>query len=118
MASINLCSDIGDEDCILCPTCGNPYTHHIGVQSITRFCEDNPKGTNVTIRGHQVSFSNDAKTHNASSRRDSIIMRFYCEYGCDDFLVSIIQHKGITFIRSDVIDGSGCSGYYDEDKET
>jgi hypothetical protein len=96
---------------VLCPSCGEDYTHHSAVKSVTRYCEDDKKGTSVTVCGHNVSFSNDAETDNESSRRDSISIRFTCENGCDDFILAFAQHKGITFLHINVIKGAGCSWF-------
>jgi hypothetical protein len=96
---------------VVCPSCGDCYTHHLAAKSVTRYCEDDKKGTSVTVRGHNVSFSNDAETDNESSRRDSIAIRFTCENGCDDFILAFAQHKGITFLHTNVIKGAGCSWF-------
>lgn len=96
---------------VLCPSCGEYYTHHLAVKSVTRYCEDDKKGTSVTVRDHNVSFSNDAETDNESSRRDSISIRFTCEKGCDDFMLAFAQHKGITFLHTSIIKGAGCSWF-------
>jgi len=94
---------------VVCPTCSDPCTHHVAVQSIERFSEDDKKGTSAIIRGHQISLSNDAEKENASSRRGSISIRFTCEHGCDDFIVYFAQHKGYTNINFKILDGLGCT---------
>tara|TARA_R110002126_G_scaffold101650_1_gene233686 strand:+ start:86 stop:454 length:369 start_codon:yes stop_codon:yes gene_type:complete len=102
-------TDEGGE--VICPSCGESYTHHLAVKSVTRYCEDDKKGTSVTVRGHNVSFSNDAETDNASARRDSFSIKFTCESGCDDFILAFSQHKGITFLHTSIIKGAGCSWF-------
>ena len=92
---------------VRCPTCKQYYTHHVGVEAVERFEEDAEFGTVVIVRGHDVSFSNDAKKRSASDRRGSVSIRISCEQGCDDFLISFVQHKGTTYINCDVLTGVG-----------
>ena len=97
----------GDEMQVCCPTCKQYYTHHVCVEAVERFEEDAEFGTVVIVRGHDVSFSNDAKKRSVSTRRGSVSIRLSCERGCDDFLISFVQHKGITYINCDVLTGVG-----------
>lgn len=92
---------------VRCPTCKESETHHVGVEAVERFEEDATFGTVVTIQGHHVSFSNDAGRRSASTRRGSVSIRMSCEQGCDDFLISFVQHKGTTYINCDVLTGVG-----------
>ena len=109
--SIVQTTQYGDNAEVVCPSCGESYTHHLAVKSVTRYSEDDKKGTSITVRGHNVSFSNDAETDNSSSRRDSVSIRFTCEHGCDDFILAFSQHKGMTFLHISVIKGAGCSWF-------
>ena len=102
-----------DQMLLNCPSCDECATHHIAVNAVERFNEDDKKGTSVIVRGHHVSFSSDAEKYNMSNRRGSVSIRFTCEFGCDDFLISFVQHKGATQIESMVLNGAGCS-WFDE----
>jgi hypothetical protein len=97
----------GNELQVRCPTCKNSHTHHVGVESAERFEEDAEFGTVVTVRGHHVSFSNDAGKRSVSRRRGSVSIRMSCEQGCDDFLISFVQHKGTTYINCNVLTEAG-----------
>ncbi len=96
-------------DAICCPTCDNDYTHPVCVESITRYGEDNEKGTRVMVWGHKVNFSQDANTGNPSKRRSGIKIRFSCENGCDDFVVTFAQNKGRTMTDVDILFGQGAT---------
>ena len=92
---------------VMCPTCGEYYTHHMGVEVITRHKEDDKTGTRVTVRGHHVAFGNNAELRNPSMRRDGVVIRFSCELGCDDFILTFAQHKGMTLVDCDILTGQG-----------
>ena len=97
----------GCNSSVMCPSCGDMWTHHMGVEVITRYQEDDKKGTRVTVKDHHVSFSNDAERKNPSERRDGIVIRFSCEMGCDDFILTFAQHKGVSYIDCEVLCGQG-----------
>lgn len=81
-----------------CPNCFGDYLHHDTIFSYGRG-EDAETGTLVTVAGHVVRVQgNHDMPLNPSPRRGAIEIVFYCE-GCDDKAVlSIVQHKGITFM--------------------
>jgi hypothetical protein len=98
----------GKQNLITCPSCKDSYTRNMGVECISRYSEDAKLGTRVTIRGHRVFFENDAERGNPSERRDGVVLRFSCESGCDDFILTFAQHKGITYVDCIVLTGQGC----------
>jgi hypothetical protein len=101
------CDEVKNDNAIItCPSCGEDYTHGVGMEYIERE-EDAKKGNRITVRGGLVSKSTDAITHNMSERRGSMLLRFSCEQGCDDFIISFYQHKGITFFDAFVLKGQG-----------
>jgi hypothetical protein len=94
---------------VCCPSCGDLWTHGVGIESIERKYGDAKTGSKITVRGHIVSRSDDVIKNNISERRGSLSLRFSCEQGCDDFMISFYQHKGITFVDSFILKGQGNS---------
>jgi len=86
------------EDKILeCPYCGFDCLHQVGVEVFERN-EDEEKGVHSWTRGTGVSVDTDI-SRNPSSRRQGVLIHFWCE-GCDRVSsLSISQHKGNTFFN-------------------
>ena len=89
---------INSNDELLCPDCGNNYTHHSSVNVIMRDSEDGP-GTSAisSIKGVAVS---RVESSQIPGRRDVIEIQLWCEQcGSDDpKTLRIMQHKGNTEI--------------------
>jgi hypothetical protein len=81
---------------LVCPTCGGNNLHHYRVDTFDRN-EDAPNGLHARITGGRVAINHDI-TGNPSTRRDGLIVRFWCESGCPDSMLTIAQHKGTTFV--------------------
>ena len=87
---------------VRCPSCGECYTHQIGVHAFWR-SEDAPTGVHdYSCRSLPVARSTD-QDYNPSARRDGIVIEFSCEF-CSEhevdpaFGLTISQHKGFTLI--------------------
>lgn len=91
---------INSENEILCPDCGNNYTHHTSVNVITRDCEDGP-GTSALSTYEGVSVSR-VEAGKIFGRRDVIEIELWCESCGEDApkkKLVINQHKGNTQIQ-------------------
>src|SRR5580698_2272706 len=90
------------EDALCCPVCGNNYTHQGAVHVYHRREEDAIEGLSVSVDGLLVVANTDADFWNPSRRRNGLTIDFECE-GCDREVrtLSILQHKGQTFMRWD-----------------
>lgn len=80
-----------------CPVCGNAYLHHEVVEFWTREEQDGP--SSVQILGQVTGDYVPDRSHNPSSRRDAIRVRFRCEQYCIVPPLDIVQHKGQTFFE-------------------
>lgn len=79
---------------LLCPSCGFNYLHHFRVDVFERN-EDANQGLHVTVDNLTLKTTTDL-TGNPSSRRDGVVVDFWCE-GCHEISrLSIAQHKGVT----------------------
>jgi uncharacterized protein YbaR (Trm112 family) len=89
-------------DVLVCPGCRGSYLHHMRIRAYDRRCEDDARVVRTTIgvgvEGAQLErVENDHS--NPSSRRDGIVIEFWCE-NCDrDPELTIVQQKGKTFIE-------------------
>jgi hypothetical protein len=97
-----------DEE-LLCPVCGESYTHFLRVELYFRN-EDDAKGTHISVRGDSLlederyaTYSTTATVHqddnlngNVSRRRGSVKLHFKCEFG-HNFWLCYSQHKGLTY---------------------
>ena len=82
-----------------CPRCGADLLHHAGVTTFDRG-EDVATAIRTEVRGRKVSVDASASNRdNPSSRRDGIVIDFWCE-GCGEapLQLTIAQHKGSTEI--------------------
>ena len=83
---------------LLCPKCGFNYLHHGAVEVFVRDGEDSDIGTRVKVDGHAVTFGRNLRG-NPSSRRDGLTVDFQCEECRCMSVLSIVQHKGQTFVE-------------------
>ncbi len=99
-----------DADCdgaLMCPVCGFNYIHHVQVDVYARR-EDDGTGLHVRVdagdrvRGPQkfgaVEFD-ERLDGNPSSRRGGIAIRFRCEECRKTSVLTIAQHKGMTYVE-------------------
>ena len=86
-----------NSDPMTCPSCGFNYLHHEQVEVFPRPKEDAERyvGFEVSRQGLRTI----PPDTNPSSRRDGLRIRFSCE-GCDLLpSLTIVQHKGQTFME-------------------
>lgn len=83
-----------------CPYCGesNGLHHHF----IETYCchDDANKGQRLSIDVNKgLQRLDDDMTGNPSVRRQGISIHFWCEFGCPDAVLNLIQHKGVTYLQ-------------------
>jgi len=88
---------------LLCPRCGNSYLHHRGVVTYDRSEDaETVLRTSVGVGKTTVQLIAQAGSGNPSSRRDGLVIQFWCEHcgGGDDgssvIELTVAQHKGET----------------------
>ncbi len=88
---------------LLCPRCGNTYLHHRGVVAYDRSEDaETVLKTSVEVGKTTVQLVAQAESGNPSSRRDGLVIQFWCENcgGGDDgssvIELTLAQHKGET----------------------
>jgi len=90
-----------DDEPLSCPFCDSSYLHHQQVTHYDRL-EDNPDTTVTIVRAglHVAHMMWPSETvRNPSSRRDGLVVQFWCE-GCDNEPeLYLLQHKGQTFLE-------------------
>jgi hypothetical protein len=83
---------------LLCPYCGEEYTHHDRVE-IFDCGEDAESGLHVVVAGERMTADRQL-TGNPSRRRHGLRIHFWCEIcGGRRFALTIVQHKGATFLN-------------------
>lgn len=82
---------------LLCPHCEGNYMHHSEVQVFNRKAEDSEEGNHITVKGDGFSADREM-AGNPSSRRDGIVIRFWCEFCGGGSYLTISQHKGNTSV--------------------
>jgi len=92
-----------DDDALCCPHCGCNYTHQHGVEIFDR-SEDAATGLFVGVHGKKLTVNTEASMKNCpSSRRHGVRILFDCE-SCDaESELTIVQHKGNTYINARVL---------------
>jgi pyruvate-formate lyase-activating enzyme len=80
-----------------CPNCQSYCTHQIAVDVFFRYDEDSLHGIHAFISSLKMMVDTDMK-ENPSRRRQGLRITFECEQ-CDvPFYMTIIQHKGTTYV--------------------
>ena len=97
----------GDDEPLICPSCGCDYLHHDGIAYFDRQ-EDSERGSIVVIAKHSleeekslrvVQENNSLMDRCPSPRRGGMVIGFSCE-GCSAISsLSIYQHKGQTYVE-------------------
>jgi hypothetical protein len=88
---------IGFENTLLCPSCGEIYLHHEKIQIFDRD-DDSKEGLHTTIENRNVKIDSDIRK-NPSTRRQGILIHFWCEICNGEAILSISQHKGQTIFE-------------------
>ena len=71
--------------------------HHSRIEVFNRK-EDAEIGNHTVINGSQTIIDNDISM-NPSPRRDGVSIIFWCEQCCEESVLDIIQHKGMSYVR-------------------
>jgi hypothetical protein len=98
----------GNDSLVVCPRCGNDYTHHGAVTIYHRIGgEDGSRILITKIAGEQIATSIADEAHSGcpSSRRDGLAIVFECENCAEHFELTLAQHKGQT-----LVDWRNCRG--------
>lgn len=83
---------------LICPYCGSEFLHHDEVTVYNRRGEDAQEGLVARIQGSGVMLKT-SQEGNPSSRRSGLTIHFWCE-GCEHIpVLTIVQHKGVTFVE-------------------
>jgi len=87
---------LGDEGELICPVCGFNYLHQYRVEIFCR-PQDAEKGHHVDVSRKKILID-DNLCDNPSKRRHGLKIYFRCE-GCPaKSVMSILQHKGSTYV--------------------
>lgn len=87
------------EERFKCQHCGSDYTHHDKVTVFNRESEDSNRGLRVLVNGDLCRADSDM-TGNPSSRRNGVLISLWCEECEDRSYITIVQHKGQTFVST------------------
>jgi hypothetical protein len=94
------------EDGLICPNCGENFLHHEKVEVFARRQEagdlGDGGGVHVTVENGQALISKNM-TENPSPRRDGISIEFSCENCPHRSRMTIIQHKGSTYLEFELV---------------
>ena len=86
---------------LLCPACGCNNIHHDKVE-IFENMEGAPTRLHVTVQSELVEMDTSLKG-NPSRDRNGLIIYFWCEDCPKKSILSLAQHKGLTFIDVDIL---------------
>jgi hypothetical protein len=87
-------------DLLVCPACGFEYTH---LRQTVVYQRKEDAKTNKISAPATGDLIRGGEDDNPSPRRDAVVLHFECECG-HRFTVTFIQHKGQTFVWSEVAD--------------
>lgn len=86
-----------------CGNCGHEHTHQEAVEVFDRNGEDSEKGRHVLVNARKEVHIDDNVEHgNPSDRRDGLKIYLTCEHCPYVSILKIWQHKGNTFIDTEV----------------
>jgi len=88
--------ELQDESTLLCPNCKGNYLHQLSAEVYFVEAEDSDKGNAFEISKRHVR--SVPMMNNPSSRRDGIRVVFRCEFCEASPSLTIVQHKGQTFM--------------------
>lgn len=92
--SIDQC---GEEAALVCPSCGHAFLLHERIEIFDR-AEDESHGIHLTVFHRRATFDTSLEG-NPSSRRHGLKIRFSCETCVAQPVLSISQHKGVTYMK-------------------
>jgi hypothetical protein len=84
-------------DVLLCPSCGENNLHQTSASVYFRDKEDSNEGNFVHLNNKYIEKIDNRL--NPSDRRDGILIAFECEHCEADPHLTIVQHKGATYIE-------------------
>jgi hypothetical protein len=89
-------------DGLCCPNCGESNLHQERVEVFERINEDNETGVHVVVENGVASVDMSMEG-NPSDRRDGVMMFFSCEHCPRRTWLSIVQHKGTTYLEQGIV---------------
>ena len=97
-------NDIHGSSHVKCIHCECKLLHQFKVEVFFRK-EDNINGLHAIIdeSGIEKNIKKNNQVYNPSSRRNGIIIHFYCEHCKKVSLLHIVQHKGCTYIDASTV---------------
>lgn len=101
MTDVIISSELTDgHQTLVCPSCNEGFLHQDRVEVFDRQ-EDADTGAHVVVEGGVVTVDSDQEG-NPSRRRDGVRIRFRCGICAVVPVLTIIQHKGNTFVAWEV----------------
>jgi hypothetical protein len=96
-----------DGNTLLCPHCSDPWLHHGTITTYGR-SEDDTRTQLTKVTGRETTVNNvlSENSGNPSDRRDGLRIAFWCEICENKSELTIAQHKGETFIKWELVDGT------------
>lgn len=88
-------------DALCCVGCGEPNLHHEKVEVFYRDGEDAEQGYHVVCT-HDVTIGR-SMIGNPSRRRDGVRIVFNCEHCDAKTELTIVQHKGSTYLEQGIV---------------
>jgi hypothetical protein len=82
---------------LLCPSCGENNLHQTSASVYFRDKEDSNEGNFVHLNNKYIEKIDNRL--NPSERRDGILIAFECEHCEADPHLTIVQHKGATYLE-------------------
>jgi len=90
-----------NENGLQCPNCHLNYLHQDKIEVFSRI-EDSPVGIHAVVLKGTATLDHSMEG-NPSSRRAGVRIEFFCE-GCDKRSeLTISQHKGITYLETNIL---------------
>lgn len=93
----------GDEHALACPGCGSTNLHHHRVDVYRRNREDDNQGLRASVYSVGSVIVGNNMDGNPSERRDGVRMHFTCEMCPALSELTIVQHKGTTYLQTTVV---------------
>ena len=90
--------DLDGTSRMVCPGCGEANLYQDTVEVFNRDNEDSGTGLHVRIDGQTLNLDEDMKG-TPSGRRDGLYITFVCEHCPGRVWLSIVQHKGTTYLN-------------------
>lgn len=104
---------ISDSAALMCPSCGCSNLHHYRVEVYARRLEDSATGMRAEISTRGSVTVNTSMAGNPSARRDGVRIHLHCEQCPALVELTIVQHKGTTYLETNVVGKRGPFEEYD-----